>query len=143
MSASKKTTGILWTAQSLLAVLFLFAGSMKLIMPAVAIEQFAAQTHTAAAFLRFIGICETLGGLGLILPGLFKIRPGLTPLAAVGLVVIMTGAVTITLLIGGGVQAVPPAIIGAVLLFIAYGRTRLAPQQSRRARQATAVSVAA
>ena len=43
----------------------------------------------SGTFLQFIGVCEALGGLGLILPGLLRIKPGLTPLAAVGLVIIV------------------------------------------------------
>ena len=51
-------------------------------------------------FLRFIGLCEVLGALGLILPRLLGIRPGLTPLAATGLVIIMVGATVVTLMAG-------------------------------------------
>ena len=78
----------LWILQVLLALLFLFAGGMKLIMP---IEEMTQQIAMPGLFLRFIGVCEVLGGLGLVLPWLAGIRPGLTPLAAVGLVIIMVG----------------------------------------------------
>ena len=75
---------LLWTAQVLLAALFLFAGGMKLILPAA---QLAKQSPLPVLFLQFIGICEVLGALGLILPSLTRIRPDLTPLAATGLVI--------------------------------------------------------
>jgi len=77
---------VLWIIQALLALLFLFTGGMKLVL---SIEQIQAmgspnQIVLPALLVRFIGLCEVLGALGLILPGLFRIRPGLTPLAAVG-----------------------------------------------------------
>jgi uncharacterized membrane protein YphA (DoxX/SURF4 family) len=117
-------TRVLWVVQTLLALLFLFAGVMKLILP---LEQMKGPVDLPGWFLRFIGVCETLGGLGLILPGLLRIRPGLTPLAAAGLVIIMIGATAITLLGGGGVTALIPLFVGLLAAFVAYGRWRLAP----------------
>src|SRR5437870_4229348 len=73
-----------------------------------------------------------LGTDGLIVPALTRIKPRLTPLAAAGLVIIMIGAVVVTLIgreIGG---AVISAVVGILAAFIAYGRWRLAPQQERR-----------
>src|SRR5947209_20190773 len=87
----KKT---LWITQALLAALFLFAGGMKFVLPAETLTQ---QSSLPAAFFRFIGVAEVLGAIGLILPALLRIRPVLTPIAASGLVLIMMGAVTITL----------------------------------------------
>jgi len=75
----KKNDRVLWVFQSLLAALFLFAGGTKLVMP---IDQLVAQSHMSGGFLRFIGVVEVLGGLGLVLPGLTGIAPILTPLAA-------------------------------------------------------------
>ena len=68
----------LWIVQGLLAALFLFAGVMKLILP---LEKMTGPVTLPGPFLRFIGVAEVLGALGLILPGLLRIRPGLTPLA--------------------------------------------------------------
>jgi uncharacterized membrane protein YphA (DoxX/SURF4 family) len=115
----------LWVIQALLALLFLFAGGMKLVMP---VEEMTAQMPVALPgwFLRFIGVAETLGALGLILPGLLRIRPGLTPLAAAGLVIIMIGATVITLAIGPVVLALIPLVPGLLAAFVAYGRWRLA-----------------
>nr|NIN06591.1 DoxX family protein [Armatimonadota bacterium] len=78
-------------------------------------------------FLRFIGVCEVLGALGLILPGLLRIRTGLTPLAAAGLVIIMIGAVAVTLMGGEIMMAAIPLVVGLLSAFIAYGRWRLRP----------------
>ena len=112
----------LWVAQVLLALAFVFAGAMKLISPD---EVLTAFYPFPAWFIRFIGVCELLGAAGLILPGLLRIRPGLTPLAAAGLAVIMAGAVATTLAIGGGAAALMPLALGVLAAFVAFGRTRL------------------
>jgi uncharacterized membrane protein YphA (DoxX/SURF4 family) len=116
--------GALWIVQGLLALLFMFAGGMKLVLP---IEQMTADVPMPGWFLRFIGVAEVLGAAGLILPGLLKVRPGLTPLAAAGLVIIMLGATVVTLAIGGGITAMIPAVVGLLAAFVAYGRWRLVP----------------
>jgi hypothetical protein len=110
----------LWIVQGLLAALFLFAGAMKLVLP---IEALAGPVSFPAAFLRFIGVAEVLGAVGLILPGLLRMRTGLTPLAASGLVIIMTGA-TVTTLVGGmGAAAIVPFVVGLLAASVAYGRS--------------------
>ncbi len=114
----------LWIIQGLLAAVFLLAGGVKLILP---MDEAAQQTHLSVWFLRFIGLCETFGAAGLILPGLLHIRPGLTPLAAAGLVIIMIGATTITLLIGPSVLALIPLVTGSLAAFVAYARWRRGP----------------
>ncbi len=119
-----KTGVLLWIVQGLLALIFLSAGSMKLILP---IEEMTKQMELPSLFLRFIGVCEVLGALGLILPGLSRIRPGLTPLAAAGLATIMVGATVTTLAVGGGATALMPLMVGLLAAFVAYGRSRLAP----------------
>ena len=88
----------LWIAQGLLAAIFLFAGGMKLILP---IEEMTKQLPLPGLFLRFIAVCEVLGAIGVILPWLLGLRPGLTPLAAAGLVIIMIGATALTLATAG------------------------------------------
>ena len=117
----------LWIVQGLLAALFLFAGAAKLGMP---IEEMAAMTGLPGLFIQFIGVTEILGALGLILPGLLRIRPGLTPLAAAGLVVIMIGATVLTAAgMGGGdaLGALFPGVAGLLAAFVAYGRQYQAP----------------
>ena len=111
----------LWIAQGLLAAIFLFAGGMKLILP---IEEMTKQIPMPGLFLRFIGVAEVLGGIGLILPRLLRIRPRLTPLAAAGLVIIMVGATSITLAGGDVAPAFIPLAVGLLSTFVAYGRWR-------------------
>jgi uncharacterized membrane protein YphA (DoxX/SURF4 family) len=118
---------VLWILQVLLGALFLFAGVMKLAMP---IDEVVKQVGTPGWFIRFISVAEVLGGLGLILPGLLRIKPGLTPLAAAGLVVIMIGA-TVLSLSAGIATAMIPLVVGVAAAFVAYGRWRLAPIRSR------------
>jgi uncharacterized membrane protein YphA (DoxX/SURF4 family) len=120
----------LWTFQILLALLFLFAGIMKLVTP---VEKLTAQApQFSATFLRFIGVVEVLGGLGMVLPGLLKIKTGLTPLAAVGLVLLMIGAVVVSYQAMGLKGVAVPLVTGLVAAFVAYGRWRLVPLPERR-----------
>ncbi len=114
----------LWIVQALLAALFLWAGGIKLLLP---LEQLEGPVPLPGAFLRFIGLAETLGAVGLILPSLLRIRPGLTPLAAAGLVIIMIGATAVSLAAGMGAAAALSAGVGVLAAFVAYGRWRLAP----------------
>ena len=116
----------LWIVQWLLALLFLFAGGTKLVMP---IAEMTKQTALPGPFLRFLGVAEALGAFGLVLPGLLRIRPGLTPLAAASLVIIMIGATVITLRDFGVAMALIPAATGLLSVFVAYGRWRLAPNR--------------
>ena len=116
----------LWIVQGLVAAVFLFAGGMKLVLPP---EKLTGPVTLPILLTRFIGVCEVLGAIGLILPGLLRIRPGLTPLAALGLVIIMIGAVVITLIAGAVVPAVISLVVGLLAAFVAYGRWRLTPQR--------------
>src|SRR5438093_8711800 len=90
-------TYALWIVQILLAAVFLFAGGMKLVVP---LDQLQGPFPMPGPFIRFIGVFESLVGLGLILPGLLRIKPGLTPLAAAGLVFIMLRATELVLMSG-------------------------------------------
>jgi hypothetical protein len=119
-------TYALWSVQGLLALLFLFAGGMKLVLP---LEKLTGPIPLPGLFLQFIGVAEVLGAIGLILPGLLGIRPGLTPLAAAGLVIIMLGATVLGLAAGDVAMALIPLVVGLLSAFVAYGRWRLAPHR--------------
>ena len=115
---------LLWIIQGLLAATFLFAGGMKLVMP---IQMLQGPVPLPELFVRFIGVAEVAGAVGLILPSLLRIRPDLTSVAAVGLVIIMSGATTITIESGLFLPAVIPAVVGSLAALVAYGRRQLAP----------------
>jgi DoxX-like family len=124
-------TYALWTLQTLLALLFLFAGGIKLALP---IDLLTDQLPLPGLFIRCVGAAEVLGGLGLVLPGLLRIRPGLTPLAAVELAHVMLGAILLTLATSGDpAPALVPLGVGLLAGFVAYGRWRLAPLGARPA----------
>ena len=117
---------LLWIVQILLALLFLFGGGVKLVTSA---DQWQAQVQTLPAamqfshgFMMFIGVVEVLGGLGLILPWATGIRKGLTVLAAIGLLIVMIGAVVVSVMAFGMKAAVVPLVTGLLLAFVAYGR---------------------
>ncbi len=128
----------LWTAQALLAAMFIFAGGIKLVMP---LADLSDQSGLPGAFMKFIGVCEVFGGIAMIAPGLSRIRVALTPIAAVGLVIIMVGAVVDTIVINSVVEAIFPLIVGISAAFVAYGRWQLAPmRESTPSRTATDVA---
>lgn len=120
---------LLWILQILLALLFLFAGIMKLVLPYEVLMASASPESIkfSALFWKFIGLVETLGALGLILPGVFHRRQELTPLAAAGLVILMIGAVVATIMGDGVKYAIAPAVVGLLCAFVAYGRWKLRP----------------
>ena len=126
----------LWIVQGLLSALFLLGGGVKLVMP---LDEMAAQSGLPGALILFIAVAEVLGALGLILPWALRILPGLTPLAASGLVIIMIGATTLTAMGAGGgdpVSALFPGVTGLLAAFVAYGRFQSAPRRRTTRQQA-------
>ncbi len=132
-TSSRNTNRLLWTAQVLLALLFIFAGTMKFVLP---VEKMAGPLGFSGAFIHFIGTVELLGALGLILPGLFRVGTALTSLAAAGLVIIMIGATTLTVISMSVVAALFPFVAGVFAAGVAYGRWRVVPLAERRATRA-------
>jgi uncharacterized membrane protein len=131
MRNSNKTSLLLWIVQGLLALFFALAsGAPKLLLP---MEMIPMPLPLPEAFVRFIGTAEVLGALGLILPGLTHIRTSLTPLAALGLVVVAVSATAYQLAAGQPGNAVFALVIALLAGFVGYGRWRLAPlRESRR-----------
>ncbi|HLW60140.1 MAG TPA: DoxX family protein [bacterium] len=115
-------TRALWTVQGLLALIFLFAGGMKLALP---LQALTGQIALPGPFVRFIGVAEVLGAIGLILPGILHIRPDLTPLAGAGLTIVMVGATVYTLTTAGAGPALIPLGVGLLAVFVACGRWQL------------------
>jgi hypothetical protein len=125
---TKKMRYALWAVQILLALLFLFAGSAKLALP---VETLTKQMPLPGWFVRFIGVAEVLGALGLVLPGLLRVKQSLTPVAAAGLAVIMAGATMLTFAHGGAAAAWGPLVVGLLTVFVVYGHTATKPDSFR------------
>ena len=118
----------MWVVQVLLAVAFGFAGVMKSTAPiADLVEKMVWPGALPEAVVRFIGLSELAAALGLTLPSLTRIKPALTPLAAAGLVVVMSLA-AIFHITRGEISALPINIgLGALAMFVAWGRWKKAP----------------
>lgn len=118
----------LFITQVLLAAAFLMAGGMKVSAP---IEQLQAQMPwvqgSMGGAVRLIGAVEVLGALGLLLPAATRIRPGLTPLAALGLLTVMILAAITHISRGEGSAVGANLILGGLAAFIAWGRAKAAP----------------
>ena len=115
---------LLWIIQILLALLFLFAGGTKLVLSTETLTSMGSPNQIVLPvwFIRFIGVVEVLGALGLILPGLFRRQQHLTSLAALGLTIVMIGAVVTTAMGDGFKMAITPLVVGLLCAFVAYGR---------------------
>jgi uncharacterized membrane protein YphA (DoxX/SURF4 family) len=113
----------IWIAQILLALAFGMAGIMKATQPK---EKLAANMAWVNDFsqtqVRGIGTLEFLGAVGLILPALTGILPVLTPIAAVGLILVMIGAIFTHIRRKEYGIIVVNAVLLAIAAFIAYGR---------------------
>lgn len=126
MSTHRRASRIaLWIVQGVLAALFLFAGGFKLVMP---MADLARVSPLPPEFLKFIGAWEVLGALGLVLPGLFRVKLGLTALAATGLVVIMVGAVVVTAMTLNLPSAGFPLLVAVLATVVALGRRSPSPR---------------
>ena len=113
---------VLWIIQILLMLLFLFAGITKLVPIIPMPPPPPGAWMPPMWFLKFIGLCDLLGALGLVLPGVLRRQRYLTVWAAVGLTIIMIGAVVITVMTLGAVAAVLPLIVLLLCVFVVYGR---------------------
>lgn len=119
---------LLWIVQSLVGVAFTMAGVMKFSTPYDALaEQMSWVPHVPAMAVKLIGLVEVAGGLGLILPSVFRIMPGLTPLAAAGLVLTMISAAGLHISIGEGAMIAPNLVLGSLAALVAWGRHKKAP----------------
>ncbi len=111
---------VLWILQGALALLFLLTGFLNVVqIPGVTLPP---PLPLPSLFMRFIGVIELAGALGLILPGLTRIGRRLTPLAALGLFLEMIGATALNLLGGKGAATLLPVVVGLLCVVVAYGR---------------------
>lgn len=113
----------LWIVQGLLTFVFLMAGFMKVSRSK---DQLASQMAWVEDFsqsqIRMIGFTEILGALGLVLPMITGILPTLTPIAAIGFVLLMLGATTTHLRRGENPMAMMTIALALMAAFVAYGR---------------------
>jgi putative oxidoreductase len=122
----------LWIAQVLLGAMFVMAGATKVFQPVEALaESLPWVTSTPILLVKFIGISELLGGLGLILPSLLKIKPFLTVWAALGLVVVMILAALFHASRGEFSVIGMDVILMSIAAFIAWSRSKKAPILSK------------
>jgi uncharacterized membrane protein len=124
---------VLWIVQGFLALFFAGAsGAPKLLLPTDALPMLIPLPDL---FIRFIGICEVLGAIGLILPSATRIKPGLTPLAALCLTTLTICAATYQMLASQPANAAFAMVLGALCAAVAYGRWRVSqirPRTSHR-----------
>jgi uncharacterized membrane protein YphA (DoxX/SURF4 family) len=123
----------LWIVQVLLAAMFLMAGIMKSTMPMGQLYVSMAWTKdVAAGLVRFIGVCELLGAFGLLLPSLFRVKPILTPIAALALILVMILAMMFHISRGeANIIGMHIAII-LLALFVAWGRFKKVPIRAKK-----------
>jgi len=113
----------LWIAQAVLALIYVSAGVMKTFMVAKAKEQLPWAKRHSDNFVRFVGVSEFLGAIGLVLPILTGILPWLTPVAALGLVIVQVLAIFMEHVPAKEYKALPFNIFLLLLAaFVAYGR---------------------
>jgi uncharacterized membrane protein YphA (DoxX/SURF4 family) len=115
----------LWTLQVLLAVMFLWHGWLFLSPPAELLEILNAQF--AVWFRLFLGAAEILAAIGLTLPSLTRIQPWLTPLAALGLMIVTANACVLHLSRGEMIPAITTAVLFVLVGAVAYLRWKVRP----------------
>jgi uncharacterized membrane protein YphA (DoxX/SURF4 family) len=120
---------LLWVLQVLLAVAFFAHGWLFLAPPAEMVEQINAVIPRA--FQVFLGVAEVLAAIGLTVPGIARVMPGLVPSAAGGLMIVMIGATILHTMRGEWSSAVTTAVLLAIATFVAYMRWKVMPIRPR------------
>lgn len=129
---SKPLNIALWIAQTLLAAMFIMAGSMKTFTP---IEELAKAmpwiNEYGAGLVRFIGVSELLGGIGILLPSLIRIQPRLSVWAGIGLSIVMFLAIGFHIMLSEYAHISMPILLFFLAVFVTWGRSRKIPIQAR------------
>ena len=120
---SKTLHVILWIAQALLAILFIGTGIFKLVTPISTLAGMWPWAGEYPNLLRFTGVFDLLGGIGVVLPALTRIRPGLTVLAALGCAALMVSAIAFHLSRGEGANTPFNFVMLALAIFVFWGRS--------------------
>jgi putative oxidoreductase len=132
MESHKKLQYGLWTAQAVLAVVFALTGFLKLTISDVDLARaLPVGGLISIGLIRFIGVAELAGAIGLILPSATRILPKLTPVAAGALALVMALAALLHASRGEIGSLLGVLVLGAVALFVVWGRTIRAPIPAR------------
>lgn len=119
---------LLWVLQIFLFLAFGTTGLMKLTMPVPELARIMTWPGAVPPELvRFIGAAELAGAIGVLIPALTRISPGLTSWAAYGLMTVMICAVGYHLMLFQGVMLLPSIILGALAGVVGWGRNNEAP----------------
>lgn len=121
---------LLWILQGLLAVVFLLHGWLLLAPPAEMLDMMNAML--TPGFRIFLGLAEVLAAVGLILPGVTRILPWLTPLAALGVMIVMLGATVLHVVRGEISSAIITLVLLVMATFVAYMRWKVKPIAPRQ-----------
>ena len=118
----------LWIVQGLLGVMFTFTALWKMATP---VPELAAKMpwmgQVSPGFLYLTAVFDLLGGLGVLLPSVTRIKPGLAVLGALGCVALMAGAIVFHFTRGEGANTPFNFVVAALALFVAWGRKAKAP----------------
>jgi uncharacterized membrane protein len=129
--SSKAMNVILWIAQAILAISFIWAATMKFLQPADKLAEMWPWTAGNVALVKSTGILDLLAGVGLVLPALFRIQPKLTVYAAYGTIALMIAASTFHIIRGEGSTIGVNIFFLAFAIFIAWGRQKKVPITSK------------
>ena len=131
-SAKKGLNVALWIGQFLLFAAFVMAGSTHLTGPIAGLSKSMPWTgRLPEGLVRFIGVAELLGALGMILPSLARVKPMLTPIAGFGLATVMVLAAAQHIMHGEAVVLPINLTLGGLAVLVAWGRWKRAPIAAR------------
>ncbi len=123
----------LWVAQIILSAMFFMAGYAKVSTTVeVATQQMPWADEIPELLFRFIGVSEMTGAVGIFLPALLRIQPKLTPIAALGLIAVMTLAALFHLSRGEYAMIGTNLFLAAIAFFVYWGRTKRIPIETRK-----------
>ncbi|QDK81984.1 DoxX family protein [Spirosoma sp. KCTC 42546] len=124
---SKTLSIALWIVQALLALVFIGTGLVKLVTPVATVARMWPWAGEYPNLLRLTGLFDLLGGIGVVLPALTRIRPGLTVLAALGCAALMGSAIVFHVSRGEGANTPFNVVMLVLALFVFWGRRMKAP----------------
>jgi putative oxidoreductase len=128
-NTASKNNGLniaLWIVQVLLFAAFVISGFMLLSSPITQLSSTLPWvTSVPEMLVRFIGLAEFFGGLGLLLPSISRIQPQLTPIAAASLILVMLLAAIFHITRGETQMILPSLILGILCAFVVWGRRQV------------------